>query len=178
MVGLVVADLLLKAFPGEPEGALAQRHATLVSRDTLADVAQSIRLGQHLQLARGEEQAGGRDRPGVIADALEAVIGALYRDGGLEAAAAFIERQWAPRIERADGPPRDPKTALQEWAQGRGLPLPSYSVTAQSGPPHAPSFKVQVAVEGIDPASAEGPSKQKAERAAAEALLQRLGVSA
>jgi ribonuclease III len=171
VLGLAVADMLLTRFPGEAEGDLARRHAVLVSRDSLAAIAMAMDLGAHLRLARGEEGSGGRRNPGVLADALEAVIGALYRDGGLEAAQRFIAAQLTPVIESALTPPRDPKTALQEWAQGRGLKLPSYRTLEATGPAHQPHFRIEVAVEGFPPQSGEGASKRAAERAAAERLL-------
>jgi ribonuclease III len=171
VLGLVTADMLLTRFPGEAEGDLARRHAVLVSRDSLAAIAMALDLGAHLRLARGEEGSGGRKNPGVLADALEAVIGALYRDGGLDAARRFIAAQLTPVIERALTPPRDPKTALQEWAQGRGLKLPTYRTLEATGPAHQPHFRIEVAVEGFPPQSGEGASKRAAEREAAERLL-------
>ncbi|MGE0724634.1 MAG: ribonuclease III, partial [Alphaproteobacteria bacterium] len=166
----VIADILLQRFPSEPEGHLARRLAALVRRDALAEVARRIDLGRYLLLSRGEEEGGGRTKAGTLADCQEAVIGALYLDGGLEAAAAFIRRHWEDRLAQRN-PPRDPKTALQEWAQGRGLPLPRYETVASEGPDHAPAFTVSVTIEGHDPATATGSSKRIAERAAAESLL-------
>lgn len=178
VVGLVIADMLLARFPRETEGDLARRHAVLVSRRTLAEIAGAIELGDYLRLTRGEDESGGRRKPSVLADALEALIGAVYRDGGLEAAAKFIKRQFAGHLEAAAKPPRDPKTALQEWAQARGLPLPVYRMVKMEGPPHQPSFVVEVVVEGFNPAAAGGSSKRNAERAAAAALLQTLTADA
>jgi ribonuclease III len=174
VLGLVVADVLLARFPGESEGDLARRHAVLVSRDSLAAIAVAMGLGAHLRLARGEEGSGGRRNPGVLADALEAVIGAIYRDGGLEPAKRFIVEHLETLIDREAAPPRDPKTALQEWAQGRGLKLPAYRTLAATGPAHQPHFRVEVAVEGHAPEAGEGASKRAAERAAAARLLDAL----
>ncbi len=174
VLGLVVADLLMARFPGEVEGDLARRHAVLVSRDSLAAIAAAMDLGAHLRLARGEEGSGGRRNPGMLADALEAVIGALYRDGGLEAARRFIAGRLAPLIDRETAPPRDPKTALQEWAQGRGLNLPAYRTVTATGPAHQPHFRVEVSVEGHAPGVGEGASKRAAEREAALRLLKSL----
>jgi ribonuclease-3 len=176
VLGLVVALLLFERFAGESEGHLARRHAELVRKETLARVATAIDLGRHVRLARGEEEAGGRDNPAILADACEAVIAALFLDGGFEAAAAFIGRHWAPLIEADLTPPKDAKTALQEWAQGRGLDLPLYREIGRDGPPHAPLFKVEVSIEGHVPEVADGPSKRTAEQAAAGALLARLEV--
>ena len=175
VVGLAVADLLLARFPRETEGDLARRHAALVSRETLAALAEQIALGARLRLTRGEDETGGRSKPTVLADALEALVGAIYRDGGLEPARAFVARLYESKLDDAGRPPRDPKTALQEWAQGRGLPLPGYRTIGAAGPAHQPSFKVEVSVKGEAPVTAEGASKQAAERAAAAALLDAIG---
>jgi ribonuclease-3 len=174
VLSLAVADVLIRRFPDESEGELARRHAALVRAETLAEVARAIGLGAHLTLAESEEATGGREKPAILADACEAVIGALYRDGGLDAARRFVERYWVPRIEHEAKPPRDPKTALQEWAQGRGLPLPSYREVGREGPPHAPQFIMEVAVRGRVPAQGSGKTKREAERAAATAMLDAL----
>ena len=174
VLGLVVADLLFHGFPDESEGDLARRHALLVSRLSLVRVADEIGLSRHIILSPGEDEAGGRERPALLADICEAVIAALYLDGGLEVAAAFIHRHWRPLMDEDAVPPKDAKTALQEWAQGRGLTLPDYREVARSGPSHAPSFTVEVTVFGHPPAAATGPSKRAAEGAAAAVLLARL----
>jgi ribonuclease III len=174
VLGLVVADLLMHRFPNEVEGTLTPRHAALVRKETLAEIAAELSLGDWLVLGRSEEDGGGRLNPATLADALEALIGALYLDGGLAAATAFIERHWRDRLAAMVAPPRDAKSALQEWAQGRGLPLPDYRVVASSGPPHAPSFEVEVVLPGLPLVRAAGSSKRAAERAAAEQLLARL----
>jgi ribonuclease-3 len=174
VLGLVVADLLYRRFSREPEGALAKRFAALVSGDSLARVAGSIGLASHLRLSHGEEETGGRANAGLLADCCEAVIGALYLDGGLAAAAAFIARHWAALIEADLAPPQDPRTALQEWAQGRGLKLPAYETVQEDGPPHDPTFVVRVAVEGFPSAEGSARSKRAAATAAAAVLLQRL----
>ena len=176
VLGLVVARLLFDRFAGESEGHLARRHAELVRKETLARVAVNLGLGRHIRLSRGEEEAGGRDNPAILADVCEAVIAAIFLDGGFEAAAAFIGRHWAVLIEEDLTPPKDAKTALQEWAQGRGLDLPLYREIGREGPPHAPLFEVEVSIEGHPPEVANGPSKRTAEQAAAGALLARLEV--
>ena len=175
VLGLVVADLLLARFPDELEGALARRLASLVSRESLAEVAAAVDLSDFLVLAKAERNAGEADNPALLADSCEAVIAALYLDGGLAAARAFIERCWEPLIEADRKPPQDPKTALQEWAQGRGLPLPAYRETRREGPAHEPVFTVEVSVAGQPPAEGQGRSKRLAEQVAAERLLTRLG---
>jgi ribonuclease-3 len=174
VLGLVIAELLVRRFPREAEGALARRLAGLVRREACARVAEAIGLAPHLSMSRGEEEAGGRANVTTLADACEAVIGALYSDGGLEAAAAFIHRHWEPLVAEALTPPKDAKTALQEWAQGLGKPLPIYHTVAMKGPPHDPIFEVSVAVAGIEPVTAEGASKRTAEQAAAAAMLSKV----
>ncbi len=174
VLGVVVAQLLFERFPGENEGALARRHAELVRKETLARVAESLDLGLHLRIARSEEETGGRSNPAILADACEAVIAALYLDGGFDAAARFVRGRWAPLMEEDLTPPKDAKTALQEWAQGRGMPLPDYRETGREGPPHAPTFRIEVSLPGEESAVAEGGSKRAAEQAAAQLLLERL----
>lgn len=176
VLGLVVARLLFDRFAGESEGHLARRHAELVRKESLARVAVELALGRHIRLSRGEEEAGGRDNPAILADVCEAIIAAIFLDGGFEAAAAFIGRHWSPLIEEDLTPPKDAKTALQEWAQGRGLDLPFYREVGRKGPPHAPVFEVEVSIEGHSPEVASGPSKRAAEQAAAGTLLARLEI--
>ena len=174
VLGLIVSDLLYKRFTEEAEGDLARRLASLVRRETLAEVAAGLGLGRHIVLAKAEAEAGERDNPALLADACEAVIGALYLDGGLAAARAFVEPLWTPLLEAEPRPPQDAKTALQEWAQGRGLPLPEYREVGREGPAHQPLFTVEVSVRDRAPAVGEGRSKRLAEQAAAEALLESL----
>ena len=174
VLGLVVADCLWNRFEGEPEGDLTRRHTHLVRREALARIADTIGLGRHLVLSRGEAAAGAAANPGILADACEALIAAIYLDGGFEAASTFVRRFWEPLIDEMEEPPRDPKTALQEWAQARGLPLPAYDLVATSGPDHAPLFTVRARVVGADPTTATASSKRSAEANAAAMLLGRL----
>lgn len=174
VLGLVIADLLYSRFPEEAEGALARRHAALVRKEALARVAEKIGLSAFLRMSRGEEDAGGRSNAGMLADACEAVIGAAYLDGGLAPVQAFIRANWLPLLEESSAPPKDAKTALQEWAQQRGLPLPEYGTLETSGPDHSPVFRIQVSVKGYPPESASGNSKRVAAQVAAQALLKRL----
>ena len=174
VLGLVVADCLWRRFEGEPEGDLTRRHTHLVRREALARVADTIGLGRHLVLSRGEAAAGAAANPGILADACEALIAAIYLDGGFEAASTFVRRFWEPLIDEMEEPPRDPKTALQEWAQARGLALPAYDLMATSGPDHAPLFTVRARVVGADPTTATASSKRSAEANAAAMLLGRL----
>jgi ribonuclease-3 len=174
VLGLAIAHLLIEHFPDDAEGALTHRHVALVRKETLAKVAQAIGLGRWLQVASSEALPGGVLKPAMLADACEALIGALYLDGGLDAASGFIVRHWAPLIEAVRSPPRDAKMALQEWAQARGLERPSYRVVATSGPAHAMTFTVEVGLADQAPIVAEGASKRAAERAAAGLMLQRV----
>jgi ribonuclease-3 len=174
VLGLVVAELLWRRFPDEAEGELTRRHTGLVRRESLVEVARTLGLGAFIILSPGEAQAGSRDNSSVLADACEAVIAALYLDGGLEAAARFVLRCWEPLLRGSLKPPRDPKTALQEWAQGRGRGLPTYETLSVAGPAHKRVFTVSARVEGVEAATASGSSKRAAETAAAAELMERL----
>lgn len=176
VLGLMIAEWLYERYPEDREGDLAKRLAALVCRETLCQVAQAIGLGDYLRLSPGEAIAGGRRNQTILADACEAVIGALYLDGGPEPVRRFIRDQWRDLIDRPGGPPRDSKTRLQEWAQGGGKPLPQYALVGRTGPAHAPVFEVSVTVEGEAPALGSGKSRRGAEREAAAALLTRLGL--
>ena len=171
VLGLVMAEALLAAFPEEAEGALAPRLNDLVRREKLAEVASGIGLGQHLVLGRSENTTGGRRKKAILADAMEAVIAALYLDGGMEVARGFILDRWGARIEAAREAPSDAKSRLQEWAQARGLSPPVYSVTGQSGPDHLPVFEIEARLETGEAATGSASSKKTAEQAAARALL-------
>jgi ribonuclease III len=174
VLGLVIAELLWRRFPDEAEGPLTRRHTQLVRREALAEVAKAIDLAPEIIMSAGEHGAGTREIPGILADVCEAVIAALYLDGGLPVAASFIQRNWERLIEADATPPRDPKTTLQEWAQARGRPLPHYETVRVDGPPHDRRFTVAVSVAGLAPESAAGPSKRSAEVMAAAALLARI----
>jgi len=175
ILGLVVAEWLLERHPDESEGEIARRHAALVCREALARAGAELELGSFVSMSRGEAATGGRQNPALIADTMEAVIAALYRDGGMAAAAGFIHTAWAEMVAEAAVPPVDAKSRLQEWAQARGLNLPEYRETGRQGPDHAPEFTVEAAVEGYPTEAGFGPSKQAAEQSAATALLTRLG---
>lgn len=170
VLGLVVAHMLFSQFPGEQEGELARRHAGLVSRETLTEVAREIALGASLYMSESEAAAGGRDSNSHLEDACEALIGAIYLDGGLSAAETFVERYWRPRLLSVKEPPKDPKTALQEWAQARGMGLPEYVELQRSGPDHAPEFLIEVRINGQTATGMAG-AKRAAEQLAAAALL-------
>jgi ribonuclease-3 len=173
VLGLLVADMLMVQFPREAEGALARRHADLVRKETLAAVAGDVGLAAHIRLPTIEEKDA-RSNPSLLADVCEAVIAALYLDGGFEVARAFVARYWQHRMTAAVAPPKDPKTALQEWAQGRSLELPTYRLVKTDGVQHQPVFTVAVTVAGAGEAFGTGTSKRLAEAAAAASLLRDL----
>jgi ribonuclease-3 len=178
VLGLVISDMLFRAFPKANEGELSRRLADLVRKETCADVARAVDLGAAIKLGASEANSGGRRRLAVLADVCEALIGAVFLDGGYPAAAALIERLWGERMRTPARPLRDPKTVLQEWAQARGLPTPSYKEVERTGPHHDPEFRVSVALPEIEPAEGVGRSKRAAEQAAAAAMLAREGVEA
>lgn len=176
VLGLVISEMLFAAFPKADEGELSRRLADLVRRESCADVARLIDLGSALKLGTSEARAGGRSKAAILADVCESLIGAVFLDGGYEAAKSFVERYWAERMRKPSRPLRDPKTVLQEWAQGRGLPTPDYHEVERTGPHHDPVFRVAVTLPDRDPAEGKGRSKRAAEQAAAAALLAREGV--
>ena len=178
VLGLVISDMLFRAFPSASEGELSRRLAALVRKETCADVARTIDLGPAMRLGNSEVQAGGHRRTAILADVCEALIGAVFVDGGYPPAAALIERYWQDRMLKPPRPLRDPKTVLQEWAQARGMPAPSYREVERSGPDHSPEFRVAVELFERTPAEGIGRSKRAAEQAAAAAMLAREGVPA
>ena len=178
VLNLVAAEALMDRDPEAREGEMSRRLAGLVNYHACARIARAVGLSPALRVSASAAKVGARDSETVLGDACEALIGALYLDAGLPAAAAFFERFWADEFETLAAPGvRDPKTRLQEWAQGQGLPLPTYRVAERSGPDHAPNFTVEVAVQGFEPERAQGRSKQEAEKAAAGAMLSRQGQS-
>ena len=174
VLGLVVAEALLDADPQADEGRIAPRFNALVRRETCAEVARGIDLGAGLKLGRSEMIGGGRKKEALLADAMEAVIAAVYLDGGLEAARAVVLGLWRDRIAEAPEDARDAKSALQEWAQGRGLSPPDYLLIGREGPDHAPRFVIEARLPSGETERAEGATKRAAEHAAAAALLGRL----
>jgi ribonuclease-3 len=175
VLGLVVATWLYEVFQDEPEGKLSRRFNTLVARETCAEVARELGLGPRLRLGKQARDDGAWDSDNVLGDVVEALIGALYLDSGLEAADAFVRRAWADRVSSRDRAPKHPKSALQEWAAANDRKPPEYRLAGRTGPHHAPRFVVEVAIRGVGEASAEGTSKQEAETAAAAKLLEQLG---
>ena len=177
VLGLAIAEHLLQTYPDAHEGDLARRLNNLVRKETCAAVAEELDLGPFLILGDSEAVAGGRRKRTILADVCEALLGAIYLDGGWEPARQFVAAHWAARIAGTAAVPVDAKTALQEWVQGQGrTKLPRYVLAGNTGPDHAPSFVYEVHVDGLEPERGTGPSRRAAEQAAAAALLVREGV--
>jgi len=176
VLGLSIAAWLYEQFPDDPEGKLSARLNAVVSRETCAEIGRDLGVPAHLILGKQARDDGAQMSDNVVGDVVEALIGALYLETGLDGAAAFIRRAWDGKLDRRGEAPKHPKSALQEWAAARQCAPPVYTMVGQSGPHHAPVFTVQVAVGGRrgGTATAEGSSKQEAETAAATALLQDL----
>ncbi|HEU5048586.1 MAG TPA: ribonuclease III [Rickettsiales bacterium] len=174
VLGVVVAELLFTLYPQENEGNLAKRHAALVRSESLAGVARKLGIADYIRMSVGGRGGEKRDNNSNLEDVCEALIGALYLDGGFEVARGFILNHWKDIAKSMGEPPKDAKTSLQEWAQGRGLKLPVYTVIEVSGSSHAPQFTVEASVESGGRAVAKAPAKRQAEQLAAKALLERL----
>ncbi|ABG31007.1 ribonuclease 3 [Roseobacter denitrificans] len=177
VLGLVMAEALLRLDNNATEGQLAPRFNALVRKETCADVAREIDLGAVLRLGRSEMLSGGRRKQALLGDAIEAVIAAVYQDAGFDAARALILRLWGDRVHEVEEDARDPKTALQEWAQARGLQPPRYEEVSRKGPDHAPIFTISVRISTGETDQATAGSKRQAEQAAAQALLAKLETS-
>ncbi len=173
VLGLIVAEKLHALYPQDAEGALALKFNALARGAACARAATAAGLAEHVILANSEKSAGGRDKPAILSGVCEAVIAALYLDGGMEKARAFVERYWADQFDELSHDMRDAKTRLQEWAQARGKDssAPVYSQKERAGPDHAPHFVVEAQVAGFDPVRGEGGSKRQAEQDAAAKLL-------
>ena len=171
VLGLVISTALYHDDPGADEGGLAVRFNTLVRRGTVADAARLIGLGPYILMGKSEARQGGRDKPAILADVCEAVIGALYLDGGFAVAEAFVLRYWAGFMANSGAAGKDPKTELQELIQGRSGEPPGYKIVSQEGPDHEPCFTVEVRAVGLEATQGEGGSRQEAEKAAARAML-------
>ena len=174
VLGLIIAEWLSERFTREMEGQLSHRLTTLVSRASCAEVGIGLGLSDQLKLGKQAMDDGAARSDNVVGDAVEALIAALYLDGGYDAAKAFVRRNWASMVDAQQTAPRHPKSLLLEWAEGHGRRPPDYEVIDQSGPPHAPRFKVRASVRGLGSAEGQGSSKQEAETAAAAALLEQL----
>lgn len=176
VLALTVAGMVYRSFPKADEGELARRLNALVKRETCAEVASQLGLGDAVRLGSGEAQSGGRKKAAILGDIAEAVIAAVYLDAGFEVARDFVERLWHDRMMSATGPLRDAKTTLQEWLQGKGLAAPVYRQVARSGPDHDPIFTIAVDIVGCDGANGAGRSKREAEQNAATRVLVREGL--
>lgn len=174
VLGLAMAEWLIERFPDEKEGILSHRFTTLVSRETCAAVGLRIGVPDHLKMGKQAWHEGVSRSGNVLGDVVEALIAALYIDGGFESARAFIRRNWAAFVDAQTHAPRHPKSLLIELAEGQGRKPPTYEMVDRSGPDHAPRFTVRVSVRGLGEATGEGSSKQEAETAAAAALLEQL----
>nr|WP_231621577.1 ribonuclease III [Sphingomonas sp. 37zxx] len=175
VLGLCMAEWLFERFPDEPEGKLSRRLNALVTGAICADIAREAGVVPHLKLGKQARDDGAANSDNVLGDVMEALIGALYLDTGIEGARAFVRRAWGGRIDAQAKAPRHPKSALQEWAAANNRRPPEYAIVERSGPHHAPRFRVRVTVGKLAEAEAEGSSKQEAETAAAEGLLAKLG---
>jgi ribonuclease III len=176
VLGLAVAELLSELYPAANEGQLARLYNRLVRGGTCAEVARSLDLGPSLVLSESEASSGGRDKETILADACEALLGAIFLEAGYDKAREVVCKHWGARLDGSPAETADAKSALQEWAQGQGLDLPQYEEVAREGPDHAPRFTAEVRIRGKKPAQGEGASKRAAEQAAATALLAREGV--
>ena len=174
VLGLIVAQWVYELFPDEPEGKLSRRLNALVARETCAEIAREIGVGGELRLGKQAREDGASDSDNVLGDVVESLLGALYLEAGLEPARDFVHRAWSERVSTRDRAPKHPKSALQEWAAANEHKPPSYRLAERSGPQHAPLFVVEVEINGIGSATAEGSSKQEAETAAAAQLLEQL----
>jgi len=172
VVGLAVAGLVFAKFGDDSEGKLSRRQAALVRKETLCQVAIDLGVAPLIRMTETTLKTGGKDNASILSDVIEALVGALYIDGGFQAAKAFVEGAWRHRLEDKTAA-KDPKSGLQEWAQGRAKPLPRYETVERSGPDHAPSFSIKVSVEGLGDAVGSGTSKRIAETKAAEKLLKK-----
>lgn len=174
VLGLCIAELIFTTFPFESEGGMAKRHAALACTETLVEVAKELDIAAVIFLSDSERMAGGLAQGNLLADAMEAVIGALYIDGGLDACKTALHGLWGEKVHVLVTPPLDPKTGLQEWAQARKLSTPVYTILNRTGPDHAPVFEIEAKVEGFPPTSATGTSRRAAEKEAAAKLLEYL----
>lgn len=172
ILGLVIADMLYHRYFDEAEGRLSHRLNALVSGATCAEIARIIDIPPHIRLGKQARDDGAQQSDNVLGDVMEAIIGALYLDSGIDAARSMIERLWGPLLETANGAPKHPKSELQEWCAANGRKVPEYTITKKEGPPHAMRFEITVTVKGFDPVSASANSKQAAETAAALAFLE------
>lgn len=176
VLGLAIAEMLHDALPDHQEGELARYFNRLVRGATCAAVGRDMGIGEFMILSDSEANAGGRDKDTILADGVEAVLGAVFLDGGFDAGREAVRRLWGDRFSPSKRSFIDPKSALQEWAQGQGLPLPKYVEVSREGPDHAPKFVTEVRIKSMKPAQGRGASKRDAEQTAARKVLEREGV--
>lgn len=176
VLGILTAETLWRRYPEMEEGELAPRLNALVRKETCAKAALAFGLDELIRMSPHEAEAGGRKKKAILGDACEAFLGALYIDGGLDAARRAYDLFWTPNIEDLSRGHRDPKTALQEWSQERKKGAPHYVVVSSGGPAHAPAFSIEARIDGYNPARGEGKSKREAQMNAAAAFLVREGI--
>jgi ribonuclease-3 len=176
VLGLIVTEMLIDAFPKAPEGELSRRLAELVRKETCAEVAATLDIGAAIRFGQNKTPRAQLLTVNVLSDVCEAVVAAIYQDGGLEAARAFVAVHWGPRIAAGAPPAQNAKAALQEWSQARGLGVPEYLIAAKSGPDHDPHFEVEARVGNLPPARGAGRTRREAEQDAAAVMLTREGV--
>ena len=174
VLNLVIAHTLFEQFPSDSEGNLAKRHSALVQGRMLAAIGTQVNIHDFVILSEAERQSGGAENENIISDAMEALLGAIFLDGGLEAVRPVIIRLWDKYIVSHNELPQDAKTELQEWVQARGLPLPEYVISGRTGPDHAPEFEVEVRVQGYSSVKANGSSRRQAEKEAAKIMMTNL----
>lgn len=174
VLGLVIAEWLFEYYPDVDEGGMASRHSNMVRRETLAEVAQTMKLAEFIHMAKSTEDNGGRNRPTILADACEAIIGAVNQDGGYEKARKLVRKFWKKYISQDTIARRDAKTRLQEWVQARHIPIPNYVVVDRTGPAHDPYFTIEARINDMMPELGKGRSKREAEQDAASKVLSRL----
>ncbi|ACM49639.1 ribonuclease III [Anaplasma marginale] len=175
VLSMTVSEMLYRLFPDDDEGCLTRKRTALVRGSEVVEIARSIGLGELILMSGGERTCGGSDNPGTLENALEALIGAMYMDGGPEAYRSFIHKHWLARAQHMSyTPPQDPKTALQEWVQGRGWAMPLYKLVSKSGPEHKPVFAVEVSIQEHGNVLGTGSSKKLAEQEAAKLMLKKI----
>ncbi len=171
VLGIIIAEDIYRRFEAEREGSLARRLSALVRKETLAEVSVESGLSQFVLVSEHEKYGQAYENESVFADVVESVLGAMYLDGGLDVCRAYIETNWGERLQTLEKPTADPKTALQEWLQARGMDTPDYVIAEKQGPDHAPEFTIEVQIQGVNSVSATGNSKRSAEKKAAKKML-------
>ena len=174
VLGLAVSDILFRKYPNENEGALARRFSALVRGQTLSEIGKEIKIEQYILFSNSDKSGSGTDNENVIADVMEALLGAIYIDGGFEPCQKLITKFWYTRVQTMTSPPQDPKTELQEWAQAKGLGVPLYEIVRREGPDHAPEFTIRVTVQGLPHQEAKASNRRQAEKDSAKKLIRTL----